>query len=70
MKLVRFQFLTAVSMKMTFFWDVAIIALMMEAVSTSETSVNFYQATWHNIPEDSHLNLNDLLSLHFDCCIL
>jgi hypothetical protein len=32
-----------------------IIILMMEAVSTSETSVNFYQTTWRNIPEDSHL---------------
>jgi hypothetical protein len=35
----------------------AIIALMMEAASTSETSVNFYQTTRRNIPEDSHLNL-------------
>jgi hypothetical protein len=24
----------------------------MEAASTSETSVNFYQTMWHNIPED------------------
>jgi hypothetical protein len=31
------------------------IALMMEAASTSETSVN-YQTTRHNIPEDSHLH--------------
>jgi hypothetical protein len=30
-------------------------ALMMEAASTSETSVNFYQTTRLNIPEDSHL---------------
>jgi hypothetical protein len=33
----------------------AIITLMMEAASTSETSVNFYQTTRHNNPEDSHL---------------
>jgi hypothetical protein len=33
-----------------------IIALMMEAVNTSETSVSFYQATRRNIPEDSHLH--------------
>jgi hypothetical protein len=33
----------------------AIIVLMMEAVSTSETMVNFYQTTRHNIPEDSFL---------------
>jgi hypothetical protein len=31
------------------------IALMMEAANTSETSVNFYQATRRNNPEDSHL---------------
>jgi hypothetical protein len=37
------------------FQDLA-IALMMEAVSTSETSVNFYQTTQRNIPEDSHLH--------------
>jgi hypothetical protein len=34
---------------------VSIIALVMETVSTSEMSTNFYQTTWHNIPEDSHL---------------
>jgi hypothetical protein len=32
----------------------------MEAVSTSETSVNFYQTTRRNIPEDSHLVFNSL----------
>jgi hypothetical protein len=31
--------------------------LMMEAGSTSETSVNFYQTTRRNIPEDSHFIL-------------
>jgi hypothetical protein len=30
--------------------------LMMEAVSTSETSVNIRQITRRNIPEDSHLH--------------
>jgi hypothetical protein len=34
----------------------SIIALMMEAASTSETSRNFYQITWHYNPEDSHLH--------------
>jgi hypothetical protein len=54
-------------MKITVFWDAApcsrveaarglLIALMMEAASTSETSVNFYQTVRHNIPEDSHLD--------------
>jgi hypothetical protein len=32
------------------------IALMMEAESTSEFSVNFYQTTRLNIPEDSYLH--------------
>jgi hypothetical protein len=32
----------------------------MGAASTSETLVNFYQTTWHNNPEDSHL--------HTCCC--
>jgi hypothetical protein len=30
-----------------------LIALMMEAVNTSETSINFYQTTRSNIPEES-----------------
>jgi hypothetical protein len=34
---------------MTVFWDVT---QMMEAASTSETSVNVYHTTWRNIPED------------------
>jgi hypothetical protein len=29
---------------------------MMEAASTSETSVNFYQTTLRNNPDDSHLH--------------
>jgi hypothetical protein len=32
--------------------DSEAIALMMEAVSTSESSVSFYQTTRRNIPED------------------
>jgi hypothetical protein len=32
------------------------IALMMEAVSSSETSVNIYQTTRRDFPEDSHLH--------------
>jgi hypothetical protein len=30
---------------------------MMEAVSTSETSVDFYQTTRRNIPKDSHFHI-------------
>jgi hypothetical protein len=33
-----------------------VIALMMEAASTSEMSVNFYQTTQRYNPEDSHLH--------------
>jgi hypothetical protein len=36
---------------------------MMEAESTSETSVNFYQTTRRNIPEDSHLHIRRRLKL-------
>jgi hypothetical protein len=44
-------------MKITVFWVVgpcSAIALM-KAASTSETSINFYQTTRRNNPEDSHL---------------
>jgi hypothetical protein len=40
---------------------IRLIALMMEAASTSETSVNFYQTTRRNIPEDSHLHIISIL---------
>jgi hypothetical protein len=51
-------------MKKTVFWDVAPCSLVlvyllttpiMEAASTSEKSVNFYQTPRSNIPEDSYL---------------
>jgi hypothetical protein len=47
---------THVILKMAVFWTVAPIALMLEAASTSETSVNFYQTTRRNNPEESHLH--------------
>jgi hypothetical protein len=40
----------------TFDTTASITVLMMEAASTSETLLNFYQTTRHNIPEDSHLH--------------
>jgi hypothetical protein len=43
-------------MKMAIFWDAA-IALIMEAVSSSEMSVSIYDTTRRNIPEDSHLHI-------------
>jgi hypothetical protein len=48
-------------MKMSVFWDVApcrrrrVKVLMMEAVSTYETSVSFYKTAWENVPEDFQL---------------
>jgi hypothetical protein len=49
---VRYQVLTATSKKLALFWDVS-MALVVETVSSSETSVNIYQPTRRNIPEDS-----------------
>jgi hypothetical protein len=50
---------TMFSMKMAVFWAVApgsLIAMIMETPSTSETSVNFYQTTRRNNPENSHIH--------------
>jgi hypothetical protein len=46
---------------MVVFWDVAPcslvdIALMMDAVNTSQTSVSLYHTTQRNIPEDGRLH--------------
>jgi hypothetical protein len=45
-----------------------LIALMMEAVINSETSVSFYQTIRRNIPEDSHLHTRrqEILKYHLD----
>jgi hypothetical protein len=47
---------------MAVFWDVTAcslvdIALMREAVNTSEISVNIYWTTWCYIPENSNLQV-------------
>jgi hypothetical protein len=43
-------------MNMTVCWDLRwVIDMMKEAVDASETSVNFYQTTRRNIPEDNRL---------------
>jgi hypothetical protein len=58
---IAYQFLKVASMKIRAFWDVApcslvgVIALMMDVVSTSETSVYSTQITRHYIPEGSNL---------------
>jgi hypothetical protein len=47
-------------MKMAAFCVIALCSMvMMEAASTSETSVNFYQTTWCNNPEDNHLHTHN-----------
>jgi hypothetical protein len=57
---VRFEVLTASSMKTTVFWVVyqhfrGAYCLHHQG-DTSRTSVNFYQTIRHNNPEDSHLH--------------
>jgi hypothetical protein len=47
---------TCTSLSFLILSEPPIIVLMMEAASTSETLVNFYQTTWHDNPEDSHLH--------------
>jgi hypothetical protein len=66
--LVSFQALKAVSMKVAVVWNIAPcrscpkVALMMEAVSISATSVNFYETTWCSVPYGCHFDeqLDDL----------
>jgi hypothetical protein len=43
-----------------------IIALTMEAVSTSETYVTFYQTTGRNIPEDRIFHMCAVFVYPFD----
>jgi hypothetical protein len=43
---------------------------MMEAASTSEMSINFYQATQRNTPEDSHLHTHHHENLKSEIVIL
>jgi hypothetical protein len=61
---VRFQILTSASMKFRVLWDVA---LMMEAVRTSETSVNCNMTTWRYVPEDSKLQLFRCVCVPYNC---
>jgi tRNA G10 N-methylase Trm11 len=55
-----FAVLMAASMKMAVFWVVAvsIIGAIIEAASTWETSINFYQTTQPCDNEDSHLQIS------------
>jgi hypothetical protein len=55
----RFQILTTASMKMISFCDIApcSLALLMDSLRTSETSVYFNDSTQRNIPEGYHLQV-------------
>jgi hypothetical protein len=55
-----------VSERLTAFNIKTIIALMMETVNSSETSISFYLTTQGKISEDSHLN-TDLGALLRKC---
>lgn len=44
-------------------WDITIMARKTETVVTSETSVNIYQGTRRNIPEENHLQTTDISCL-------
>jgi hypothetical protein len=46
------------------------IPLMTEALNTFETSVNFYETKWRNIPEDSHLHTRRREHLKFKMRLL
>jgi hypothetical protein len=48
----------------------ALFTLMMEATNISETSVNFYQTTRRNNPEDSHLHARRRENLKSQTAIL
>jgi hypothetical protein len=53
-------------MKVALFLDLAtcrLLALIMEAVQTSEIFVNLYQSTWRYNVEDSHLQNHRLENL-------
>jgi hypothetical protein len=49
--------------------DCCVTRAIMEAARTSETSVNFYQATWRNNPEDCHLHGTVLFSYKILTCL-
>jgi hypothetical protein len=49
-----------------FFHNQDVIALVLQAINTSETSVNFYRTTRCNFSEDR----NFLATVHINCVIL
>jgi hypothetical protein len=67
---VVWEILTNVSEELTASIIRVMSLLMMEAVSSSETSVNIYQTTQCNISEDSHLHTRrcENLKSHLHIC--
>jgi hypothetical protein len=53
----------AAIMKTAVFWVAAMIATIIDAACTSETSAKFYQVTQHNHPENGHLHFHPVTSL-------
>jgi hypothetical protein len=47
----------------------AMVTLTMEAASTCETPVNFYQTTRNNISEDSHIHARRRENLKSHLCL-
>jgi hypothetical protein len=47
------------------FRGTTIVSLMMDVASSSETSLNLYQTTWRNIPENSRLRTRRRKNLKF-----
>jgi hypothetical protein len=45
------------------------IALMMEAESTSEMSVSFYETTQCNVPEDRHLHFPEYFTVKIEAML-
>jgi hypothetical protein len=41
---------------------------MLDAASTCETSFNFYEATPHNVPEDSQLHYETMFTIISKFC--
>jgi hypothetical protein len=65
--------LKAATLKMAVFWAVAPcrkIFLLMEAESTSETSVKFHQTARSKNPEDSHLHARPIENLNYCSAVI
>jgi hypothetical protein len=59
LRIVALEVLIVVTMKSTIFWDVMLCSSAEVHKRSSETFVNLYWNTWHNIPADSNLNSSE-----------